>query len=53
LLAAGWRVVTGAELEAKWNEGSLKIAEGANALDGARKQFAAEAKRFSALRKRR
>ena len=43
LLAAGWRVATGAELEAKGKEWSLKVTEAADSLDAARKQLETEA----------
>jgi hypothetical protein len=46
LLAAGWRVANGAELEAKGKEWSLKVNEAANTLDSARKQLEVEAQRL-------
>lgn len=46
LIAAGWRVATGAELEAKGKEWSLKVTDAANKLDEVRKQLEAELKRY-------
>jgi hypothetical protein len=46
LLAAGWRVATGAQLEAKGKEWTLKVTETADAIDEAKKQLAAEAQRL-------
>lgn len=46
LLAAAWRVATGAELEATGKEWSLKVTEAANKLDEAREQLEAEAERL-------
>lgn len=48
LLAAGWRVATGAELEAKGSEWSIKVTEAANSLDEARAQLQGEATRLKA-----
>ena len=43
-LAIGWRVANGADLEAKWNEWTVKVGETARALEEAKKQLEAEAK---------
>jgi hypothetical protein len=45
LLAAGWRVATGAELEARGQEWSLKVTEAADTLDQARQQLETELSR--------
>ncbi len=44
LLAASWRVATGAELEAKGKEWSIKVAEAADSLEHARTQLEADAR---------
>jgi hypothetical protein len=46
LVAAAWRVATGAELEAKGQEWSLKVTKAADTLDEARKQLEEEANRL-------
>ena len=48
LIAASWRVATGAELEAKGKEWTLKVTEATDSLDGARKQLEEEAQRLKA-----